>query len=257
VTSQLLKPGGGNRTSRATVVAFITVGHVAAIVMGMIARAPEPDEELAAPITVSLLTERQEERPVPELRPPEVVMPVVEVPPLNIQFPVDAPPPPIAVVVRSEPAAPPPASPPAPLADTSEPVMATAVEYLRPPVLVYPAAAKQARASGTVHVRAVVETDGRVREVRVDRSSGHAVLDKAATESLRAALFKPYMHNGVPRAAVVIVPMDFGLKPRGGRHDKQAREERCGKSLQRDRDDSCISERGASSLQVLTQSMAE
>jgi periplasmic protein TonB len=225
--------------------------------MGMIARAPEPEEEPAAPITVSLLTERQEERPVPKLRPPEVVMPAVEVPPLNIQIPVDAPPPPIAVVVRSEPVAPPPASPPAPLADTSEPMMATAVEYLRPPVLVYPAAAKQARASGTVHVRAVVETDGRVREVRVDRSSGHAALDKAATESLRAALFKPYMQNGVARAAVVIVPMDFGLKPRSGSQDKHSREERCGKPSQRDRDDSCMTERGAAPLQVLTQSLPE
>lgn len=217
VTSQLLKPGRGNRTSRTTVVAVITVGHVAAIVMGILARGPQRDVEAPEPIAVALLTEQREEAPAPKLRPPEIVMPDVQVPPLNIIIPVDSPPPPIATVVRSEPESPPPQLPstPAPETDTSEPVMATSVEYVRPPVLVYPAAAKQARASGTVQVRAVVETDGRVREVRVDRSSGHASLDKAAMEAMRRALFKPYMHNGIARAAIVIVPMHFGLKTRG------------------------------------------
>ena len=98
--------------------------------------------------------------------------------------------------------------------DTSEPIMATSVEYVRPPVVSYPAAAKQARASGTAQIRAVVETDGRVREVSVERSSGHASLDKAALESVRGALFRPYMHNGIARAALVIVPVEFGLKSR-------------------------------------------
>lgn len=214
MTSQLLKPGRGNGTSRTTVVAVITVGHVAAIVMGVLARGPQPDVEVTEPIAVALLTEQREEAPAPKLRPPEIVMPEVVVAPLNIIIPVDAPPPPIAVVVRAEPAPPPLPSTPAPRIDTSEPVMATSVEYVRAPVLVYPAAAKQARASGTVQVRAVVETDGRVREVRVDRSSGHTLLDKAALEAMRKALFKPYMHNGIARAAIVIVPMHFGLKSR-------------------------------------------
>jgi TonB family protein len=48
----------------------------------------------------------------------------------------------------------------------------------------------------------------------VYRSSGHASLDKAATEAMLAALFKPYTRDGVARAAVVIVPMEFSLKAR-------------------------------------------
>jgi periplasmic protein TonB len=215
VTSQLLNPGRGNWTARTTVVAVITVGHVAAIVMGLIARGPQVEEELVAPIAVSLLSPERSEPPAPRLRPPEIVMPQVVVPLLNIEIPQDAPPPPITIVASSEPPAPTPQpSSPAPRVDISEPVMATAVEYVRPPALVYPAAAKQARASGTVQVRAVVETDGRVREVRVDRSSGHSSLDKAACEAMRGALFKPYMHNGIARAAVVIVPLEFSLKTR-------------------------------------------
>jgi protein TonB len=241
VTSQLLKPARGNRTSRTTAVAVITFGHAAAIVMGMIARGPQPEEELAAPIAVSLLVEERSEPPAPRPRPPEVVMPEVVVPLLDLEIAQEVPPPPITVAVSAAP--PTPSTPPAPpvsRGDTSEPVLATSVAYVRPPVLVYPAAAKQARASGTVQIRAVVETDGRVREVRVDRSSGHTSLDKAASEAMRGALFKPYMHNGIARAAIVIVPMDFALQTRGARRDKGPPEQRCDKPHPRGHDvESC------------------
>jgi protein TonB len=258
VTSQLLKPGRSNRASRTTTIAVIAAGHAAIILVGMYARGPAREEEPIAPIAVSLLTEQQAETPAPTLRPPEVVLPEVQVPLVEIDIPLDAPPPPITVLARAEPPSPPlppPPSPPAPALHASEPVMATSVEYVRPPVLVYPPAAKQARASGTVHLRAVVEADGRVREVKVDRSSGHASLDKAATEAMRAALFKPYMHNGMARAAVVIVPMDFGLKTRSAKRDKDTSDERCTKLLQRDRGgNSC----GADlPRQMLSQSIAE
>jgi TonB family protein len=136
--------------------------------------------------------------------------------------------------------------------------MATSVEYVRAPVLVYPAAAKQARASGTVQVRAVVETDGRVREVRVDRSSGHSSLDKAATEAMRGALFKPYMHDGIARAAVVIVPMDFGLKTRESKRDGNSGAERCSRLQQRDRvEDPCVRDRGSPPQQTFAKSISE
>lgn len=173
-------------------------------------------------IAVSLLIEQQPSEP-PAVRPrvPEIVMPQVVVPLVSIDFPMEAPPP-ISATASVEPTQVPTPKPsttplPAPVSnrDSSEPVMATSVEYVRPPVLTYPAAAKQARATGTVLVRAVVEADGRVREVRVDRSSGYASLDRAAMEALRKALFRPHMLNGVARAAVVIVPMEFELKTRG------------------------------------------
>jgi periplasmic protein TonB len=189
--------------------------------MALLARAPEVDELAPPAIAVSLLTEQQPSEP-PAVRPrlPDIVMPQVVVPLVSIDIPMDVPPPPppIAVMASVEPAPIPPTTAlPVPVSnrDSSEPVMATSVEYLRPPVLTYPAAAKQARATGTVLVRAVVEADGRVREVRVDRSSGYALLDRAAMEAMRKALFRPYMHDGVARAAVVVVPMEFELKTRG------------------------------------------
>ncbi len=219
--------------------AVIVAGHVAAIALAMLVRAPRLDAETPEPIMVSLLTEQHSEPPPPPppTKPVEVVVPDIVMPPLiNIVIPQD--PPPITVVASPSPPKPPvPPSPPVSKGDTSEPVLATSVEYVRPPAVFYPPAAKQARATGIVHVRAVVETDGHVREVRVDRSSGFASLDKAASESVLGALFRPYMQNGVARAAIVIVPVDFSLKTRGAKHDRGPPDERCGKPRRNARDD--------------------
>jgi protein TonB len=232
---------------------------VGAIALAVFARGPQPDEVPPAPISVSLLTEQREDTPAPKLRPPEIVMPEVALPQVNIDIQVEAPPPPIAVVVKAMPPAPQ-VQPSAPVAkvDNTSPIIATSVEYVRPPRVTYPAAARQARATGTAHIRALVETDGRVREVSVERSSGYASLDKAARESVMGALFRPYMHDGVARAALVIVPVDFSLKVRGGRQDKGPPQEDCGKAHRhgRDRDDSCGPEHGGPPPQALTLSIA-
>ncbi|MEO8314685.1 MAG: energy transducer TonB [Pseudomonadota bacterium] len=222
--------------SRAIIMAVIAAGHVAAISLAMLAHGPQRDVEKAEPILVSLLTEQRNELPPPPpSRPVEVVIPDVVVLQVNIEIPQDALPVPLPVAVNPvPPALPSPPSPTMSSGDVSEPVLATAVEYVRPPVVSYPAAAKQARATGTVHIRALVETDGRVREVRVDRSSGYSSLDKAASESVRGALFRPYMHNGVARAAIVIVPVDFELKTRAVKRDHGLRDNRCGKPRDRD-----------------------
>jgi protein TonB len=222
----------------------------------MIARGPERDAPPPEAIAVSLFAEQRIEDPAPQLRSPEVAMPEVFVPPVSIDIRLDAPPPPINVVaVSTPPKQPAPQPQPVSKGDTAEPIMATSVEYLRPPVVSYPAVAKQARAAGTAQIRAVVETDGRVREVSVERSSGHASLDKAAKESVRGALFRPYMHNGIAHAALVIVPVEFSLKIRGGRHDKGGPPDACGNPHRRDReDDACDMQRGGSLPQALDQS---
>jgi TonB family protein len=87
----------------------------------------------------------------------------------------------------------------------------------------YPAAAKKARAQGVVLVRALVDATGHAIKASVHRTSGFAALDRAACDSVLAALFRPYLHNGVPRSVDVIVPITFGLAGRGGR-DKRGRE---------------------------------
>jgi periplasmic protein TonB len=220
VKSPLPGKGRGKWASRSMALMVITALHAVAIALAISARAPERQEQVEPPISVTLLAEQNIEAPAPRLQVPEVGMPEVVVPLIHVDFPQEAPPAPIAVMVSVAPQPPPaaPSPPPSP-GDSSMPIMATSVEYLRAPVVSYPPAARQARASGTAHIRALVEADGRVREASVERSSGYPSLDKAARESVLGALFRPYMHNGIARAALVIVPVEFALKTRGAKRE--------------------------------------
>jgi periplasmic protein TonB len=172
---------------------------------------------VAHALEVVLFRELEQERPpdisvqLPEFTPPQIVIPIV-----NIELPA-APPPTITVVAVPQPAAVPPPSP-ASVADgdTNTPVAISNAEWVRKPSPVYPAAAKKARAQGVVLVRALVDTSGHALKALVHRSSGFAALDKAACESVLASLFRPYLHNGVPRSVDVIVPVTFALSGRGG-----------------------------------------
>ncbi|RZL55537.1 MAG: TonB family protein [Sphingomonas sp.] len=48
----------------------------------------------------------------------------------------------------------------------------------------------------------------------VHRSSGHDELDVAARDAVLAAKFLPFVENGRPRSAHVIIPIDFSLSVR-------------------------------------------
>ncbi|MCG3188699.1 MAG: hypothetical protein LKCHEGNO_00832 [Burkholderiaceae bacterium] len=102
-------------------------------------------------------------------------------------------------------AAPPP--PPAPRT-----IEITAVEYLTPPLLVYPLASRRAQEQGHVHVRVLVDAGGAPQQMRVIRSSGHARLDESALATVRATRFKPYTENGTPLPFWVVMPLVFELQ---------------------------------------------
>jgi protein TonB len=89
---------------------------------------------------------------------------------------------------------------------------AQAVGYLVPPAPRYPPASRRLREEGEVLVRVLIDTEGRPREIDLLRSSGHARLDEAAIEAVRAALFRPYVTEGRARAAYVRVPVEFALR---------------------------------------------
>ena len=107
------------------------------------------------------------------------------------------------------------ALPPVRSADTDAPpiIDAQSVGYVVPPEPRYPPASRRAREEGEVLVRVLIGIDGRPNEVRILRSSGHARLDDAAIEAVRAALFRPYVADGRARAAYVRVPVEFALRP--------------------------------------------
>lgn len=203
------------RASRVVALAGIVVLHALAIAMGLAIRGPRPDE--ARPIDPIVITMTADSRPL--AAPPAVAVKLQTVlpqpqpmaPAIQISLPVEAS---LAVTtVVATPAAPPDAV----VGEAGEgPVTVANPDYLRTPAVVYPPAAKRARAQGLVHVRALVDLEGRANEVSVARSSGFELLDRAACEAVRGALFKPYRRNNVARSMVVIVPIDFNLKPSRG-----------------------------------------
>jgi protein TonB len=68
-----------------------------------------------------------------------------------------------------------------------------------PPV--YPQEALQARMSGVSMMAFLVGSDGAVRESRLLKSSGYAILDQAAEAALKLCRFKPALKNGQTVAA--------------------------------------------------------
>jgi protein TonB len=66
---------------------------------------------------------------------------------------------------------------------------------------VYPQEALQARMSGVSMMAFLVGSDGTVRESRLLKSSGYAILDQAADAALRLCRFKPALKNGHTVAA--------------------------------------------------------
>jgi protein TonB len=74
----------------------------------------------------------------------------------------------------------------------------------------YPMAARRMGLQGTVVLRVVVGADGAPVSVTVLQSSGHAILDTSAADTVRATWrFVPARRNGVPIEDTVQVPIRF------------------------------------------------
>ncbi len=63
----------------------------------------------------------------------------------------------------------------------------------------YPREAEMSGEQGTVRIRVLVDTNGKVIEAKVKKSSGSRILDKAATKAYSLCTFKPAMKDGVPQ----------------------------------------------------------
>jgi len=83
--------------------------------------------------------------------------------------------------------------------------------YLRNPPPVYPTLARERGYEGTVVMEVEVLPSGRCGEVRVERSSGHAILDHAAVQAVRRWRFQPASRLGRPTTVRVEIPVTFRL----------------------------------------------
>lgn len=85
-------------------------------------------------------------------------------------------------------------------------------DYLDNPRPRYPKASLRRRETGTVILSLIVTPDGEARNVRIVRSSGHPLLDKAARDAVCAWRFVPAKRMGRPVEAACEVPVHFKLK---------------------------------------------
>jgi protein TonB len=164
-----------------------------------------------APLVVELIAEpppppAEQPEPVPEVK----VEPRVVVPTPIVQA-LAPPPPPVAVTTRPTPpkpaaavAAPPPAGPVA-IGDLGERLIEG-----RPPH--YPMESRRRHEEGTVVLRLVIGTDGRVRQISVAQSSGFERLDRAALHAVRDWRWQPMMTDGRPVEVRGLYSMPFTLR---------------------------------------------
>lgn len=182
-------------------------------------RRPTPPKPVETPLPKldAAPTPREEEPPQPvAVAPAPATGPSVSV--------VDAGPPsptgtlPAAPASRSEP----PASIPSPPARVSGGSMLAAVAggvtqhaiprggyQIRPS---YPSSARRMGIQGTTLLQVLVTVDGRVGDVIVKESAGHADMDQAAADAVRRWRFEPARRGAEAVAMWVLLPIEFRLR---------------------------------------------
>lgn len=76
----------------------------------------------------------------------------------------------------------------------------------------YPLLSKRRGETGVAWVRFVVGLSGKIENVELKKSSGHARLDDAAIDAVRDSSCKPYVENGEPARAACTQPVEFSLR---------------------------------------------
>ncbi|MDC6171198.1 energy transducer TonB, partial [Paucibacter sp. XJ19-41] len=76
----------------------------------------------------------------------------------------------------------------------------------------YPAGARSRREQGVSHVRLRVNRAGQLLQVRLELSSGHTELDRAALATVRAAVPLPAIPPELPDELELLLPVEFFIR---------------------------------------------
>jgi periplasmic protein TonB len=191
-------------------ISFVMLLHVVIVYALVTGLARKVVEVIQKPLETKLIEEVRPPPPPPDVPlppPPKFAAPpppFIPPPEVNIQAPVK-PTNAIAAVTNDKPAE---APPPLSLSPSPPPVEAAAHEPVRVAPVIdaakncrtpeYPAASRRQEEVGTVVLRFLIDVDGHVLENKVESSSGHPRLDKAALEGLGQCRFKPGTVDGKP-----------------------------------------------------------
>jgi len=154
---------------------------------------PQPTEQWQPRVTIP---------PVVQVTPPQLIAPEIEVP-IEPATPSNA----ITAVKLAS------ATPPPPMQGQTAKLISS-VEYVRQPAPRYPPQSRRLREEGLVVLRVMIDEKGQACHIEVETSSGHARLDHAAKEAVARAEFRPYIEDGEPRRALVLIPIEFSLSSR-------------------------------------------
>lgn len=85
-------------------------------------------------------------------------------------------------------------------------------DYAENPPPLYPRPALSRGWEGTVWLQVRVTAGGQVAELKLERTSGHSVLDRAALDAVRTWRFRPARVGGRAVEGVVLVPVEFRIR---------------------------------------------
>lgn len=165
---------------------------------------------VSSPLTVHFLSQpelqRQWQPPPVRVITPQVLVPVPQMPLIETAVTPLVTHRTITAAVQSAPSTEPPHS--------GEPKLISAVEYVREPTPRYPPQSRRLKEQGLVVLRVLIDEQGNACSIEIENSSGYARLDQAAREAVSRAAFRPYVEDGAPRRALVLIPIEFALNRR-------------------------------------------
>lgn len=175
---------------------------------GLLSLGPKRETTVETPVVVNFIAQphaqRQWQPPEVKAVPPSIFTPMPDAPVIEspvmpvseraISVPVQQ-----VAAVNSE------------RVDRSVPKLISSVEYVREPAPRYPPQSRKLREQGLVVLRVLIDERGVACSIEVESSSGHARLDHAAREAVSRAAFRPYVEDGLPRRALVLIPIEFSL----------------------------------------------
>jgi len=119
---------------------------------------------------------------------------------------------PVAAPAAAQPSAPTPAAEPGMPATARDTDADYKAAYLNNPRPAYPLLAIRQGAQGQVLLLVEVLPDGRAGRIELEKFSGHAMLDAAAMNAVRAWRFTPARKDGLLTTQTVRIPIHFNLK---------------------------------------------
>lgn len=170
---------------------------------------PEPPSEVPPGPEQVQKDKPQPDPDRPKVEPPKIELPSPNAVPVAVATPAPDPTPPIEKTTAPE-AKP---APPAPQVSSGKPTWEGLVLGALNKVKRYPRDAHFARQQGIPYIRFVMDRDGKVLSVRIERSSGHRSLDQEALALAKRAQPLPKPPEDVKGDTIeLVVPVEFFMR---------------------------------------------